>query len=417
MNILYIDHYAGSSSMGMEFRPYYFAKEWQKWGHRVRILAADYSHLRKANPTVSGALECQAIDGVEFQWIKTTPYPKNGIKRLWNVAQFLFQLRRHAAEIVRDFSPDIIIASSTYPLDTYPAQKMKKIAQEMGIDACLVHEVHDMWPITPKQLYHLSDRNPVIRYLQRAEDSFCRNADFVVSVLPNAKDYFVEHGMAADHFLYVPNGIASSDWEHPEPLPEEHAHALKRAKEENRFILSFFGSHTPSYGLDTLLDSAKMLDPSTFFLAFVGEGGYKETLIQKAKEMGLDSNAYCFLPRIGKRSIPTLLEHSDASYVAAIRNEMFRFGIGMNKLMDAMMGEKPVLYAVDAPNNWIEEYDCGISVEAENAKALSKGFCELMQLPKERRAQMGTNGKNAMQEFFLYPHLAKQFLEGITGSK
>ena len=160
-----------------------------------------------------------------------------------------------------------------------------------------------------------------------------------------------------------------------------------------------------------------MLDPSTFFLAFVGEGGYKETLIQKAKEMGLDSNAYCFFPRIGKRSIPTLLEHSDASYVAAIRNEMFRFGIGMNKLMDAMMGEKPVLYAVDAPNNWIEEYDCGISVEAENAKALSKGFCELMQLPKERRAQMGTNGKNAMQEFFLYPHLAKQFLEGITGSK
>lgn len=417
MNILYIDHYAGSSSLGMEFRPYYFAKEWQKWGHRVRILAADYSHLRKVNPTVSCTLECQTIDEVEFQWIKTTPYPKNGVKRIGNVAQFLFQLRRHAAEIVRDFSPDVIIASSTYPLDTYPAQKMKKIAQQMGIYACLVHEVHDMWPITPKQLYHLSDRNPVIRYLQRAEDSFCKNADFVVSVLPNAKEYFVEHGMAPDHFLYVPNGIASSDWEHPEPLPEEHEHALKRAKEENRFILSFFGSHTPSYGLDTLLDAAKMLDSSTFFLAFVGEGGYKETLIQKAKEMGLDSNAYCFLPRIGKRSIPTLLEHSDASYVAAIRNEMFRFGIGMNKLMDAMMGEKPILYAVDAPNNWIEEYDCGISVEAENAKALSKGFCELMQLPKERRAKMGTNGKKAMQEFFLYPHLAKQFLEGITGSK
>ena len=28
MNILYIEHYAGSPEMGMEFRPYYLSKEW-----------------------------------------------------------------------------------------------------------------------------------------------------------------------------------------------------------------------------------------------------------------------------------------------------------------------------------------------------------------------------------------------------
>ena len=37
MNILYIDHYAGSPEMGMEFRPYYFAREWEKLGHGVRV--------------------------------------------------------------------------------------------------------------------------------------------------------------------------------------------------------------------------------------------------------------------------------------------------------------------------------------------------------------------------------------------
>ena len=52
MNILYIDHYAGSLSMGMEFRPYYLAREWKKLGHTVRIIGADYSHLRKNNPSV-----------------------------------------------------------------------------------------------------------------------------------------------------------------------------------------------------------------------------------------------------------------------------------------------------------------------------------------------------------------------------
>ena len=30
MNILYIDHYAGSDIHGMEFRPFYMAREWSK---------------------------------------------------------------------------------------------------------------------------------------------------------------------------------------------------------------------------------------------------------------------------------------------------------------------------------------------------------------------------------------------------
>lgn len=47
MNILYINHYAGSPEMGMEFRTYYLANEWVKMGHNVTIIAGDYSHLRR----------------------------------------------------------------------------------------------------------------------------------------------------------------------------------------------------------------------------------------------------------------------------------------------------------------------------------------------------------------------------------
>lgn len=49
MNILLINHYAGNPELGMEFRPYYMAKEWVKQGHEVLILGATYSHLRKSN--------------------------------------------------------------------------------------------------------------------------------------------------------------------------------------------------------------------------------------------------------------------------------------------------------------------------------------------------------------------------------
>ena len=52
MNIILMDHYAGSPEMGMEFRPYYMAREWVRMGHNVRIVAGSYSHLRIKNPKV-----------------------------------------------------------------------------------------------------------------------------------------------------------------------------------------------------------------------------------------------------------------------------------------------------------------------------------------------------------------------------
>ena len=46
MNILLINHYAGAPQYGMEYRPYYLAREWVKMGHKVVITSAFFSHLR-----------------------------------------------------------------------------------------------------------------------------------------------------------------------------------------------------------------------------------------------------------------------------------------------------------------------------------------------------------------------------------
>ena len=48
--------------MGMEFRPYYFAREWTKMGHQVTIIAGDFSHLRMKNPEVFRDFQRQDLD-------------------------------------------------------------------------------------------------------------------------------------------------------------------------------------------------------------------------------------------------------------------------------------------------------------------------------------------------------------------
>ena len=83
----------------------------------------------------------------------------------------------------------------------------------------------------------------------------------------------------------------------------------------------------------------------------------------------------------------------------------------MNKLFDAMMSAKPILYAVDAPNDLVKKYDCGISVPAEDVDLLKNGLLQIMN--SKKRDIMGRNGQDAVMQEFTYPVLAKKFLDSI----
>ena len=74
MNILLINHYAGSPEYGMEYRPYYLAREWIKNGHNVRIVAASESHVRHKHPVLNGKVSFENIDNIEYVWVKTPIY-------------------------------------------------------------------------------------------------------------------------------------------------------------------------------------------------------------------------------------------------------------------------------------------------------------------------------------------------------
>ena len=107
MNILLINHYAGSTKMGMEFRPYYFAREWIRMGHQVTILAGDYSHLRIENPEVKKDFQKEVIDGIPYCWVRTGHYEGNGVKRALTMFRFVYKLWSNAGRIVNSLKPDV----------------------------------------------------------------------------------------------------------------------------------------------------------------------------------------------------------------------------------------------------------------------------------------------------------------------
>lgn len=147
--------------MGMEFRPYYLAREWVKMGHRVRIIAGDFSHLRIRNPKVKKDFQRENIDCIEYYWVRTGDYQGNGVKRALTMFRFVGKLWLSAGKIAEKWKPDVVITSSTYPLDTYAGQR---IAKKAG--ARLIHEVHDMWPATLYEIGGMSRNNPFVLLMQ-----------------------------------------------------------------------------------------------------------------------------------------------------------------------------------------------------------------------------------------------------------
>lgn len=405
MKILYVNHYAGSPQHGMEFRPYYLAREWVRAGHQVNIVAADYSHLRQQNPTLSGKYADEMIDGIHYTWCKTPSYTGNGLGRVRNIFSFLGKVMGLSRRYFSEWKPDVVIASSTYPLDTVPAAW---ISGKTG--AKLIYEVHDLWPLTPVEVGGMSKKHPFIRLLQWAENFGYKQADTVVSMLPCAKDYMIEHGMRADKFVYIGNGVDVAEWQGGGvALPTEHRARLAEFKAKGRFLIGYAGGHGLANALDYLLDAAEELknDPVDFVL--VGDGPDKAELVAAARARNL-ANVH-FLPSIPKHAVPLFLAEMDALFIGWRKLPIYRFGINPNKLFDYLMAAKPVLHSVEAGNDLVKEAGAGVSVAAEDALAIADGVRALMALSPEARAQMGAAGQKAVLERHDYRVLAQRFLD------
>ncbi len=404
MNILLINHYAGSPEYGMEFRPYFMCKEWLKHGHKVLIVGGSQSHLRKQQPLK----EHETIDGVDYSWVKLYKYKGNGVGRIISMGMFISKLGMNYKKYLRDFVPDIVIASSTYPLDIYPA---RKIAKHYG--AKLIYEVHDLWPLSPIELGGYSPKHPFIRVMQKAEDDCYRYVDAVVSMLPKSQPHMKERGLADGKFFCVPNGIVMDDWMNYPPLSEPHLSTLKRLHSEGKFVVGFAGAHGIANSLYAAIDAVSGLKKDNVVFVLVGTGPEKERLIEYANQHQIEN--VLFLPPVNKKLIPSLLEHMDALYIGLQRQSLFRFGISPNKMFDYMMASKPVIQAIDAGNNLVEEAQCGLYAEPDNIEEIRNSILQLKNMSPEERTRFGKNGKDFVLRNHTYGVLAQNFIDVMAG--
>lgn len=411
MNLLLINHYAGGPQYGMEYRPHYLGRVWSQLGHDVEIVGASHSHLRQVNPPRAFPWSKERIHGVTYRWLWTPAYAGSGLGRIMNILAFVLALLVYAPFLAFVRRPDVVIASSTYPIDAFPAWLIARLA-----GARLVFELHDIWPLSPMELGGYSKWHPFIWIMGLGEKFAYRVSDKVVSILPKAEDHAIRAGMSPGKFAHVPNGIWEEEWrDGSAPVPDTVRQEVEGLRQEFPFVVGYLGGHSVSNALEVLVASAPELQRQGIGVVFVGDGRDKQTL--EAQAQGLGARNVRFVGAVPKAAVPATLALFDALYLGFRRLGLYRFGVGPNKLLDYMTAEKPIIFGIEAGNDLVAEAGCGVSIPPEDAGAIVRAALKLRDLGPSGRQELGRAGGRFVREKHGYGVLAQQFLDAVTPAK
>lgn len=405
MNIIFIAHFAGSPEHGMVYGQYYLAREWVKEGHEVTIVAASFAHTRFKQPKPSSEIVEEYIDGIRYLWVPTPAYsPSSRFGRIANILTFTYRSRLNRLPVI---DADVVICSSHHPFPVFAAKSMAK-----QLRARLVFEVRDLWPLTLIELGGASKKNPFIVCMQLAEDFAYRNADCVVSVLSNSLQYMVSRGMDPRKFVYIPNGVDTTKTEKNEALPAGHIERLEFIRSQGMFVVGYAGRVGLANALDTLINALARCDDKNICVAILGDGSHLSSLRSLAQELGLRDRVI-FLSSVPKSQVADFLSKIDVAFIGLKSTPIFRFGISPTKLNDYMLASKPVIFAIEAPDEMIELSECGVSCSSEDPKKLSEAITYLKAIGEEKLIKLGENGHRWILKNRDYHILSQQFIETV----
>jgi glycosyltransferase involved in cell wall biosynthesis len=404
-NVWIINQYAGSRHHGMEYRHFYLARELVAKGYDVTVLSGSYSHLFSNPPEVSRTVTLELIDGVRYCWLKVPRYEGVGAGRALNMAVFALELLLPKLRRLPD--PDGIIVSSPSPLPIVPAWLLAARHR-----ARLLFEVRDIWPLTLVELGWVPPRHPLVVTMGWVEAFAYRCSDRLLSPLPNALEHMRPHGVDADRFTYVPNGVALDDFDGAEPLDP----AIRDQLPDGRFVVGYVGTMGPANALEALLHAADRLrdDPAVEFV-LVGTGRSRPELVGLASELELPNLR--FLDRVPRAQVPSLLQACDALFVGLQQSSLYHYGISPNKLFDYMYSGRPVIQAMppDIPD-LVSMAGCGITVPAEDADAIAEAVTTIRDMDAGERERLGRNGRAYVTENHSYAALADRYVDALNGS-
>ena len=245
---------------------------------------------------------------------------------------------------------------------------------------CLFTNKH--YPSIVKNLA-LSILKPIDKYYQKHAASIRTISDEMADYLSATRD------LPRDKYLVVNN------WQNDEDFK-----GINTVTDSAKLRFVYTGSINLHANVDLIIKAFAKANISNSELIIYGGGNQKDICVKMVEEMGLKNVSFGFVKRT---EIPQVQANASAMVLA------LPTGNGNlclpSKMTSYMLSGKPVIASVDqdsATTRYINEAQCGISVEPDSIDALVEGFRSMAAMSKEQLKAFGENSRA-----FAEKHLTK----------
>lgn len=254
-----------------------------------------------------------------------------------------------------------------------------------------IYNIHDMWPETLAATGMMP--SPLVqRALGQLAGWVYNQAAALTVVTPGFKTNLIAKGVPADKIHVIPNW-ADEDIYRPVPQNSVLAQTIGA---KDRFNIIYAGNIGLAQGLDTILDTAQLLqDIPEIQFVLIGGGVDREHLQVRAQKMHLTNVR--FVDQQPPERMADFLALADVLYMQLRDEPLFRITIP-SKMYSYLACARPIIAAVtgDAADT-IQEAQAGLVCLPQDPAALAKAVRTLYAMPKHEREAMGEAGRRTFE--------------------
>lgn len=264
--------------------------------------------------------------------------------------------------------------------------------------------VQDLWPQSLSATGYVSNKF-ILRSVEYVVRFIYSRADLLL-VQSNAFIKPVGALASKTPIKYYPNSVDAS-FAKPPMVMAPDVQGLG-----DGFSVVFAGNIGAAQGVGVIVEAASLLkDIKDINFVVLGDGSSKPAMQQQIIERGL-TNLY--LPgRFPVETMPSFMQKASALLVTLADREIFAATVP-NKVQAYMAAGRPIIACLPGEGaRLVVEAKAGISVRAEDGKALAEAVLTLYRMSESEREQMGRNGRAYFYQNFDHDRLVDQLINEL----
>ena len=317
----------------------------------------------------------------------------------FNYLSFIFSGLIFGPWLLRKRQYDVVFVYGLSPiLLAIPAIFLARLKQLK-----LVLWVQDLWPDSLSATGYIHHPR-LLRWVEWVVRWIYKHSDLIL-VQSKAFVAAVSALAPGKSIAYYPNSVNATFGEQPDTrviLPKVEAL-------ETGFPLVFAGNVGVAQAVEVIVEAAELLKShSEISFVVFGQGSRWDWMREQVSTRGLTN---LHLPgRFPIETMPGLMQKAGALLVTLADEPIFAATVP-NKIQAYMAAGRPILACLNGEGaTVVEEAKAGISVPAEDAKALTDAVLKLYNMSPSERGLMGANGRKYFKAHFDHAKLVQELM-------